>query len=148
MDLDNKIFFHKNKKNTTHPEKNYKDIIKKIKNTPNQYYQLDPDNKLLEAIVPLIYDGTLVGVLIIQEYHNKHENLKYIFLLEIFAGFIIIIIMSILLSIFLAKNIKSQIFGYEPSEIALIYTERQLIFDTISDEIIILNHLGKITKNK
>ncbi|RUA08230.1 MAG: sensor histidine kinase, partial [Fusobacteria bacterium] len=49
-------------------------------------------------------------------------------------------------SIFLARNIKSQLFGYEPDEIAKFYSERQLIFDTISDEIITLDSTGKITK--
>lgn len=145
-DLNGKVVSYKNRNNTPLPEKNYKNILEQIIDKPIQYYHLDPANNFLQEFVPLTYDGKLIGMLGVQEYHHKNGDLKNIFFIEIFVGIIIIIIMSVLLSVFLAKNIKKQIFGYEPIEFAHIYAERQILFDHLSDKIVTINSSGKLTK--
>jgi len=120
--------------------------LKNIQSEPFEYYTLDPKTNFLQVFVPILYQGKQLGMLGIEEYYNKNENLRNILFMELFIGTIIILIITFLLSIFLARNIKSQLFGYEPDEIAKFYSERQLIFDTISDEIITLDSTGKITK--
>lgn len=146
MDLKGEVFSYKNKNNSPFLEKNYKSILEQIIDKPIQYYNLDPDNNFLQEFMPIIYRGKLIGMLGVQEYHHKNEDLKNIFFIEVFVAILIVIVMSILFSVFLAKNIKKQIFGYEPLEFAHIYAERQILFDHLSDKIVTINSSGKLTK--
>jgi len=117
--------------------------------TINKNYNLDEENGFYEEYVPIIKDNVFLGMLVVQEYYSKSTNLKKVIFIDVIVGTFITIILAIILSIFLAKNIKKGTFGIDPIDVGRIYAERQQIFDTISDEIITVDSTGKtIKRNK
>jgi two-component system CitB family sensor kinase len=107
---------------------------------------LDKKNSFFQQFIPIISNGEFLGILGIQEYYNKHNDLKKVLFKEIFLATVTILAIAIIFSIFLAKNIKKGTLGLDPIDIGKFYNERKLIFDAISDEIITIDHSGKITK--
>lgn len=107
---------------------------------------LDKKNGFFQQFIPIISDGEFLGILGIQEYYNKHNDLKKVLFKEIFLVTTTILAIAIIFSILLAKNIKKGTLGLDPIDIGRIYKERQSIFDTISDEIITLDSTGNIKK--
>ena len=58
--------------------------------------------------------------------------------------FVIVLIITILLSGNLAKKIKKEMLGMEPEEIARLYNEKKIILDSISEGIIAIDNENKI----
>lgn len=57
----------------------------------------------------------------------------------------VIIILSIIISIYLSNKIKRQLLNYEPQEIVKILSERNTILESIREGIIMVNRKGNIT---
>jgi len=144
LDSSGEVYFYKNNKDLLKPNIDYewglRGMVKK------KYKIHNSKNKYLQKFVSITYKNKLVGMVQVKGYHNKNKGLRNLFIEEIIIGIILIFSICVLLSIFLAKNIKAQIFGYEPLEIANIHIERQLIFDSLSDQVVTLDNYGKFTK--
>lgn len=101
--------------------------------------------KYIQAFAPIYNDGKQVGVVLV------NMTLPHItkFLTEVKSGFYSIVALSIVLTIIgatlLAKNIKRQIFGLEPSEIAKLLKERHVILQTVKEGILAVDSEYKIT---
>ncbi len=101
--------------------------------------------KYIQAHMPIFNDGKQVGIVLV------NMVLPHItrFLTEIESGFYFILAFSILLTIMgatlLAQNIKRQIFGLEPLEIARLLKERYVILQTVKEGILAVDSEYKIT---
>ena len=144
LDSSGEVYFYKNNKDLLKSNIDYDwglgGMVKK------KYKIHNSKNKSLQEFILINYKDKTVGMIEVRGYHHKNKELKKLFVEEIMIGIVLIFSICVLLSIFLAKNIKAQIFGYEPLEIANIHTERQLIFDTLSDQVVTLDNSGKFTK--
>ena len=165
MDKDGNIISYKDKKNSQIIPKDIKLLaqkeFEKISKDPREYQftlqeshieendinlSIDPKNNFLRQFVPIIYKGKFIGILGIQEYYNKRNDIRNTLFEELTLTTALILAITILFSIFLAQNIKKGTLGLDPIDIGKFYKERKLIFDAISDEIVTLNSNGTITK--
>ncbi|MCK5779523.1 MAG: GHKL domain-containing protein [Psychrilyobacter sp.] len=112
----------------------------------NKIYNIDVENGFYEEFVPIIENGVFLGMLVVQEYYTKHSDLKKSLFIDILIGVSVIFVLALILSVFLAKNIKKGTLGIDPIDVGRMYAERQQIFDTISDEIITIDSKGKVIK--
>lgn len=104
-------------------------------------------NELVSAIrafTPVYYDGKQVGAVVVglltDQVHKETEaNRKSLEITLVFG-----LIIGIVVSFFLAMNIKKSIFGLEPKEIGLLLSEKELIFNSITRSIIVIELDGKI----
>ncbi len=111
------------------------------------YVSLD-NNELISAVRAFapIYDGhrqigaVLVGLLTTSA---KSENQNYVSIME--GTLVFGIILGLGAAIIFSLNIKKSTFGLEPKDIALLVTEKDLIFQNIERGIIAVNHEGYIT---
>ena len=155
MDAHGNIISYHDRNNNKIPP-NIKSLAKKefekISRDPEKYQNsdinqfLDPTNNFLQQFVPILYDGDFVGILGIQEYYDKKNDIKDTLFRELILTTSIILAITLIFSIFLAQNIKKATLGLDPIEIGRFYKERQLIFDAISDEIITMDSNGNIGK--
>lgn len=101
--------------------------------------------KSIRAFVPIHKDGVQVGAVSvgILKRDIKEEVREYVFgLIPVFIGVLIIIIF---LAKKLAKNIKDDIYGLEPEEIAVQLREKESIINNIGEGLIAVNSLGNVT---
>ncbi|MTI56765.1 ATP-binding protein [Geosporobacter ferrireducens] len=99
----------------------------------------------IKAYAPIFRDGQQVGVVVVSMLYPHFTK----FLTEIESGFYYILLGGFVLTIFgaamLAKNIKNQIMGLEPEEIAKLLKERHIILQTVKEGIIAVDNQYRIT---
>ncbi|SHJ01632.1 two-component system, CitB family, sensor histidine kinase DctS [Geosporobacter subterraneus DSM 17957] len=99
----------------------------------------------IKAYAPIYRDGQQVGVVVVSMLYPHFTK----FLTEIESGFYYILLGGFFLTIFgsalLARNIKNQIMGLEPEEIAKLLKERHIILQTVKEGIIAVDHQYRIT---
>ena len=95
---------------------------------------------------PLYYKGNQVGFIMIGKYYdeinfmNNKVKEMYLFL------FIVCLSISVIGSEILAERVKKAMLGMEPYEIARLYQEKNVIFNSVKDGIIALNKLNEVTE--
>lgn len=99
----------------------------------------------IKAFVPIFRDGKQVGVVVVSMRYPHFTK----FLTEIESGFYYVLFIGLVLTILgamlLARNIKNQIMGLEPEEIAKLLKERHIILQTVKEGIIAVDQECKIT---
>lgn len=111
-----------------------------------QYVSVD-SNELISAVrafAPIYYEdqqvgGVIVGLLTdtIQTANNQvRQRTEYALLIGI--------LLSIVIAYFLTINIKRSIFDLEPKEIALLLTQKELVFNNLELGILVVNNDGTI----
>ncbi|MFJ7184822.1 ATP-binding protein [Lysinibacillus xylanilyticus] len=90
-------------------------------------------------------NGAILGVVSIGYLTSELDNLYLQYLDNIFYIMMIALIIGILGSIFLSRNIKKQIFNLEPNEIANLFTEKNALIESVREAIITVNQKGEIT---
>lgn len=99
----------------------------------------------INAYAPIFRDGQQVGVVVVSMLYPHFTK----FLTEVESGFYYILLGGFVLTIFgsamLAKNIKNQIMGLEPEEIAKLLKERHIILQTVKEGIIAVDNQYRIT---
>lgn len=100
----------------------------------------------LRKFEPINYKGKQIGFISVGKYQVERDKWKNNFILESVFLFLLILSFGALLSYFLAKSIKKEIFGYEPVEIGRFYAEKKVIFDNMHEGIVTINGKGEITK--
>ena len=100
----------------------------------------------LRKFEPIIYKGKQIGFISVGKLQVERDKWKNNFIFESVFLFLIILSFGALLSYFLAKSIKKEIFGYEPVEIGRFYAEKKVIFDNMHEGIVTINGKGEITK--
>lgn len=104
-------------------------------------------NELISAIrafAPVFYNGEQVGAVLVglltdevqQELTFSYRNIQVTLVVFLFIGFIVAYVLS--------KNIKKSIFGLEPKEIALLTSEKTLIFNSIHQGMLAVDKMGTI----
>jgi two-component system CitB family sensor kinase len=104
-------------------------------------------NKLISAVrsfQPIYYKGQQVGAVLVGLLTDEVqiENESYRKSMEL--ALIVALLMGILISFFMAKNIKKSIFDLEPKEIALLLSEREIILQSIERGIVAIDHRGDV----
>jgi len=100
----------------------------------------------LRKFVPINYKGKQIGFISVGKLQVERDKWKNNFIFESTFLFLIILSFGALLSYFLAKSIKKEIFGYEPVEIGRFYAEKKVIFDNMHEGIVTINDKSEITK--
>lgn len=145
-DREGKILWHTDraKIGTVQPIKdNYKAIVY------GGYYNLKSTEHRRPAIVgkaPILHDqGKIIGVVTVgylmeDVYRSIISRLKGVLYLSI-----IIILLGIVGSIVLARDIRKDTLGLEPRQIASLYRDRDAIISSVSEGIIAMDNKGNIT---
>jgi two-component system CitB family sensor kinase len=99
----------------------------------------------LRGKVP-IYDakGNIIGIVSVGFLLEDIDQLSTDYGSPIIPIAVIGIIIGILGSIYLSKNIKKLLFGLEPEEIASLYKERNAVIESVREGIIVVDRIGKI----
>lgn len=124
-------------------EENYKAVVF------GGYYSLNSDRYVGSSIVgksPVFNDEkqvigvVTVGYLKEEIYNSTFDRLKMIFIFAIF-----VIILGVVSSVLLARNIRKDTLDLEPREIATLYRDRNAILSSINEGIIAMDNVKRIT---
>lgn len=145
-DSSGEVYFYKNKENKSQSHINYKQIFQKV--TSNKYKTFENNylNNSFQKFSPITYKNKLVGMVGLKRLHTKNKEFRNLFIEEIIIGIILVFTIAIVLGIYLAKTIKSEIFGYEPFELANIHNERQIILNNLNNQILTLDSNEKLNQ--
>lgn len=113
------------------------------------YYQTDiefNDKLSLVGKAPIIGEqGRILGVVTVGYFYSGiHETISNkVFNVIMFS--ILALILGLFGSILLAKSIRRDTLGLEPSDIAQLYNERGAIFRSINEGLVAMDKMGRIT---
>lgn len=101
--------------------------------------------KSIRGFVPVYKDGVQVGAVIVGISNSdlRHQIAEYFN--DLLPIFLIEIVIIVYLSKRLARNIKSDIYGLEPEEIAVKLREKDSIISNMEEGLIAVNNFGKVT---
>ncbi|MBU3102628.1 ATP-binding protein [Clostridium gasigenes] len=99
----------------------------------------------IRAFAPVYKDGVQVGAVAvgILKRDLREEVRAYFF--ELIPVFLISLLIIIFLAKKLAKNIKNDIYGLEPEDIAIQLREKESIINNMEEGLIAVNNLGQVT---
>ncbi|MBP1890088.1 sensor histidine kinase regulating citrate/malate metabolism [Clostridium moniliforme] len=137
----------------THPsdskigiKSNCKDIDKVLKDKKSIISEWNNEfGNFLVAFEPIYKENKFLGVACVGISINDLKNELSDFLIKILPVFIITIVLAVIGSELIARNIKKSIFGLEPNEIALLLKQKELIINNIYDGLIAVNEFWDIT---
>lgn len=137
----------------THPsdskigiKSNCKDIDKVLKDKKSIISEWNNEfGNSLVAFEPIYKENKFLGVACVGISINDLKNELSDFLINILPVFIMTIVLAVIGSELIARNIKKSIFGLEPNEIALLLKQKELIINNIYDGLIAVNEVGDIT---
>lgn len=100
----------------------------------------------LRGKAPLFDDqGNVIGIVSVGFLTKDINSVTYTYQSRIEFISLIVLIVGLIGSILIARNVRSSIHGLEPKEIGELYTEKQAILQTIREGIIAVNRDGIIT---
>lgn len=99
----------------------------------------------IRAFVPVYKDGVQVGAVSIGILKRDFREEVRLYFMELVPVFIIALAIIIFLAKKLAKNIKDDIYGFEPEEIAIQLREKESIINNMEEGLISVNNLGEVT---
>lgn len=98
-----------------------------------------------KAFVP-IYDGsTQIGVAIVEILNKDIRSVKLEKSLVLSSGFGVGFILSVVGLVWLSKRFKSDLFGFSPAEIALLYAENKSVIEQLNEALISIDKNYKVT---
>lgn len=115
--------------------------------TSGEAYISADTNQLISAIRsfhPITYEGAQVGAVLVGLLTDQiyEENEEYGRNME--TALVLGVVIGVICAFYLARNIKKAIYGLEPKEIAILLSERELIFQSIERGIIAVDPMGEI----
>lgn len=120
---------------------------KKVINTGESYVSVGSGHlgKSVRAFVPVKCDGVQVGAVSVGVSNRdiREETIEYFN--ELIPIFILVLIIIIILAKKLSENIKCDIYGLEPDEIAIELREKESIINNIQEGLIAVNREGEVT---
>ena len=99
----------------------------------------------VKAFTPVFSEGNQVGVVCVGVKKDYIAKAYKKFIIQMIPFTLIVVTVGFIAARLLAKNIKKQIYGLEPEEIAQLLKEREVIIDGITDGLIAISKFGKIT---
>ncbi|WP_077328446.1 ATP-binding protein [Virgibacillus siamensis] len=100
----------------------------------------------LRGKAPILNDsGDIIGIVSVGFMINDVQSVILEKLIKVSGFALIIVFLGIVGGIMLSRNIRKDILGLEPYQIASLYRERQAILLSISEGIIAIDNQGKIT---
>jgi len=98
-----------------------------------------------KSFVP-VYDGTTqIGVVIVEILNQDIKSVKLEKSLVLGTGFGVGFIISVVALIWLSKRFKSDLFGFSPKEIALLYAENKSVIEQLNEALISIDKNYRIT---
>ncbi|EHA1006912.1 sensor histidine kinase [Clostridium perfringens] len=121
---------------------------KEVLTQGSSYYSLMKGSmgETLRWFQPVMYNGKQVGFIMVGKYYNEIQLLTHKTLIKYMGLFILVFLITILISKLFARKVKKAILGMEPEEIAALYKEKKIILNTVSEGIIALNKNNEITE--
>ncbi len=133
---------HPDQLNTTGDSSDLK--VGEIPGEPSYYYEMTR-NAMVEGYAPIYTEGVQTGLVVVGIFNGRILQTMSGFALQLILFAVVAIGMGVFVAHQLAKNIKRSIYGLEPSEIAMLLQDRELILENIGEGILAIDHLGKIT---
>jgi two-component system CitB family sensor kinase len=100
----------------------------------------------LRGKAPLFDDqGNVIGIVSVGFLTKDINSITYTYQSRIELISLIVLVVGLIGSVLIARNVRSSIHGLEPKEIGELYTEKQAILQTIREGIIAVNRDGIIT---
>lgn len=99
----------------------------------------------LRAFVPIYYDNKQVGAVVVGILITDLEKLIKQAKTNINIAIFTTLIFGFLGAIVLTNNVKKELFGMEPTEIAALFEMREAILSSIKEGVIAVNREGEIT---
>ncbi|MEG0296165.1 MAG: sensor histidine kinase [Clostridium sp.] len=99
----------------------------------------------LRAFVPVMKDGVQVGAVVVGILKRDLREEIRAYFIELIPVFVVTLIIIIFLAKKLAKNIKNDIYGLEPEQIAIQLREKESIINNMEEGLIAVNNLGEVT---
>ena len=100
----------------------------------------------LRGKAPIFDDqGKVIGIVSVGFLTKDINSITYAYQSRIELISLIVLVVGLIGSVLIARNVRSSIHGLEPKEIGELYTEKQAILQTIREGIIAVNRDGIIT---
>lgn len=98
-----------------------------------------------KSFIP-IYDGTnQIGVAIVEILSEDIDAMKLEKALTLSVGFGVGFVLSIIGLLWLSRKFKSELFGFRPDEIALLYAENRSVIEQLNEALISIDRNYKVT---
>ena len=106
------------------------------------YYELSVD-ATVEGYAPVYSDGVITGIVVVGIYNGRilQTMMGQIIWLTLFAG--VAVGIGVLSAYLLSRNIKRDTLGLEPSEIALLLKQKDIIIDQIGEGLLATDQKGQ-----
>lgn len=98
----------------------------------------------IRAFAPVYFEEIQVGVVSVGFFYSSIDKAFYELIYPILIASILSILIGTISTSIVTSHIKKEIFGLEPSEIAIALKERQTIIDFMKDGIISIDKYGNI----
>ncbi|MHC1748263.1 MAG: ATP-binding protein [Cellulosilyticaceae bacterium] len=89
--------------------------------------------------------GTIIGFVVVGTLNTSLIKLRQDILMNYLKIFLIIITITLIIFIYIRKNIKKSLLGYEPAQLAKMYLQREDVLDSLEEGILAVDCDGKIT---
>lgn len=99
----------------------------------------------IRAFKPIFSDGEQVGAIIVGVTVNTIELAASKLTTPILLSLGVVFALSICFAIWLSKNIKNSLLGFEPPQMVRLYERMDAILHTVREGIIVINTQGEIT---
>lgn len=109
---------------------------------PTYFYELSVD-ATVEGYAPIYSDGVKTGIVVVGIFNGRvlQTMRGQIIWLTLFAG--VAVGVGVISAYLLSKNIKRDTSGLEPSEIALLLRQKDIIIDQIGEGLLATDHKGE-----
>lgn len=106
------------------------------------YYELSVD-ATVEGYAPIYSEGVKTGIVVVGIYNGRvlQTMMGQIIWLTLFAG--VAVGIGVISAYLLSRNIKRDTLGLEPSEIALLLRQKDIIIDQIGEGLLATDHKGQ-----
>lgn len=99
----------------------------------------------LRAKVPVVKDGAVIGVVSIGFLERTISNKQYSLVSKVLLVLLLLLTVGIISAAVLARSFKKAIFDLEPSEIGRLFSERNIIIESVREGIIATDKRDNIT---
>ena len=87
--------------------------------------------------------GTVLGFIMVSRYSKSINELLAKDTKEIIVIFIVAAMISAVIAYIISKRIRKQLLGYEPSQIARMFLQREEVLDGLTEGILLVNNTGE-----
>ena len=87
-------------------------------------------------------DGNVLGFVMVSRYSRSISELKQRQMIYIIGIFIISVIMAGIIALIVGRRLQKQLLGYEPSQIARMFMQREEVLDGLEEGLLLINERG------